>query len=95
MEIKKVLKGQFQFLNECKSTRNGFCHKTTLFDNNGNQIATKTNNYLNRTWECYQYQSVMRCCLCKRIEKLQKEFLEKWKSEKNIKRFLKKEKEIA
>ena len=50
MEIKKVLKGQFQFLNECKSTRNGFCHKTTLFDNNGNQIATKTNNYLNRTW---------------------------------------------
>ena len=37
----------------------------------------------------------MRCCLCKRIEKLQKEFLEKWKSENNIKRFLKKEKEIA
>lgn len=44
---------------EWKNTRNGFKHEATLIQN-GREIATAKATYLNRTWESYEYQTVMK-----------------------------------
>ena len=46
------------FVNSSRSTRSGFAHDTTLFIN-GYQAIENSCHYLNRTWEAYQYQTVM------------------------------------
>jgi len=44
---------------EAKKTRNGFKHEATLYNQCG-QIDDSTKiNYLNRTWESYEFQSVI------------------------------------
>lgn len=79
MEIKKFEIGSrhVEFVNDSASTRNGFKHMTTLFVN-GCQCGQNTVHYLNRTWECYPYQTCMRGCvrelLENRIENLKSDF---------------------
>ena len=65
MEIKKfkINNMEIEFVNESLSTRNGFKHVTNMFIN-GCKYGTNTCHYLNRTWERYRYQTVMRGCVC-------------------------------
>ena len=49
---------EVEFVNQSRSTRHGFAHDTTMFVD-GREMTSATCHYLNRTWECYQYQSVM------------------------------------
>lgn len=93
MEIRKLSNG-WQFVNNWRGNRSGFVHETTLFNENGNELGSCKHQYYNRTWECYQYQSVMKSCICNLIEKKQKEFIEECKNAKGIKRLVKAEKEI-
>ena len=44
------------------NTRNGFRHEATLFKGRYG-IAFARANYLNRTWEEYEYQTVIHNCL--------------------------------
>lgn len=44
---------------EWKKTRNGFKHEATLLFN-GNEQETAKVCYLNRTWESYEYQTVLK-----------------------------------
>ena len=82
MEIKKFEIGDkhVEFVNESGNTRHGFKHMTTMFIN-GCQRGKNTVHYLNRTWECYPYQTCMRGCvrelLENRIENLKSEFKSK------------------
>lgn len=79
MEIKKFdIDGRhIEFVNESRSTRSGFKHETTMFIN-GCEHGTNTVHYLNRTWECYPFQTCMRGCvrqlLENRIENLKSDF---------------------
>lgn len=79
MEIKKFEIGSrhVEFVNDSVSTRHGFKHMTTMFIN-GCQCGQNTVHYLNRTWECYPYQTCMRGCvrelLENRIENLKSDF---------------------
>ncbi len=41
-----------------RNRRNGFAHEATLV-NDGADIAHKRVNYINRTWESYEFQSVL------------------------------------
>lgn len=43
---------------EWKKTRNGFKHEATLLKN-GRSILTVKECYLNRTWECYEFDTVL------------------------------------
>lgn len=43
---------------ESRSTRNGFCHNCTLFYND-REVSFARVSYLNRTWESYQFQTVI------------------------------------
>ena len=50
---------EIQFVNEFRDTRYGFAHDTHLFIN-GHEYKEATCHYINRTWERYAFQSVMR-----------------------------------
>ena len=56
-----------EFINTAKSTRSGFYHKTELYIDSEFILECKC-NYLNRTWESYPYQSVMKNALHNAIE---------------------------
>ena len=56
-----------EFINTAKSTRSCFYHKTELYIDSEFILECKC-NYLNRTWESYPYQSVMKEALYKAIE---------------------------
>ena len=56
-----------EFINTAKNIRNGFYHKTELYIDNEFILECKC-NYINRTWESYTYQSVMKESLYKAIE---------------------------
>ena len=93
MEIRK-LKNGYQFVNNWKSNRSGFVHETTLFNEYGRELGRYKCQYYNRTWECYEYQTVMKNCIYDLIEKKKKAFIQRSKEKKGIKRLLQKEKEI-
>lgn len=56
-----------EFTNEYKNTRNGFCHISKLYVNGSLEAEAKC-SYLNRTWESYPFQSVMRKVVNQTIE---------------------------
>jgi hypothetical protein len=69
MEIKKfkIDNMDMEFVNESYRTRNGFKHVSHFFFN-GVDMGENTVHYLNRTWECYPYQTCMRGLINKIIE---------------------------
>ena len=64
MELRKFeIDGkEVEFVNQFRGTRSGFAHDTTLFID-GRKVAEYTCHYLNRTWESYTYQTVMKCAV--------------------------------
>lgn len=82
MTIKKIdIDGrEIMFINNSRNTRSGFAHDTTLFIDN-REMEHATCHYLNRTWECYQYQSVMKAAVRKYMDRLtenaRKQFMDK------------------
>jgi hypothetical protein len=56
-----------EFKNEYKSSRNGFSHFSRLFIE-GQEISQAKAHYLNRTWEEYAFQSVMKQAVRNAIE---------------------------
>lgn len=61
---------------EYKKTRNGFKHEATLIQDNYKQIAFTKVCYLNRTWESFEYKSVIQ----KLLSSLSEEILTKRKA---------------
>ena len=86
MDIKTfVIDGvEVQFVNESVGTRNGFKHVSHCFVNN-TEIGDNTTHYLNRTWECYQFQTCMRGLVNKLIEKREEFLKDKFKFENDYK----------
>ena len=56
-----------EFINNYGTTRNGFFHTSKLFYNS-ELLSEARASYLNRTWESYRYQSVMKQALYNAIE---------------------------
>ena len=75
----------FNFINRSESTYNGFRHITQLFINN-EYIGSYKINYINRTWEYYDFQSVMCKSLNELIKDREKHLKEQFKSAYKIKR---------
>lgn len=94
MEIRELSNG-FKFVNNSRGNRSGFVHETTLLSNNGLEVGTYKIQYYNRTWECYQYQTVMRSCIHDIIEKRKENFIKLAKEQYNIKRLTKEKRKQA
>jgi hypothetical protein len=92
MEIRQVLNGKYQFVNNYRSNRSGFVHETTLLKN-GYEIAKSKAQYYNRTWECYTFQSVMQRCVSNLINEKLNRYINLAKQRYNIKRLTKDKKE--
>ena len=54
------LKDGFTVFCDTIDTRNGFAHVGTLFDSNGMEITKTRINYINRTWERYAYETILK-----------------------------------
>lgn len=87
MQIKKFeIDGkEVQFVNEHRNTRYGFAHDTHLFIN-GYEYKTATCHYLNRTWECYAFQSVMKQAVYLLEEERENRLRDEFKAEKGYKK---------
>ena len=72
------INNEYDAVCEWKKTRNGFKHEATLLKN-GVEVETVKECYLNRTWESYEYETVLRKLLRKTnilSEEETKKFLE-------------------
>lgn len=60
MEIRKLkVNGiEYEFVCVWSSTRSGFKHSVSLFKNNC-PVSEGVCHYINRTWECFSYQTAM------------------------------------
>ena len=87
MELRKITVNgnEYEFVNSSRNTRNGFAHDTRLFKDNY-EIGRATCNYINRTWECYRYQTSMQRCINNIVENRYNRFIENYKAKNNIKR---------
>ena len=90
---KSINNNEYEFVNSCRGNRSGFIHETKLYKN-GSLIGEHKIQYYNRTWESYQYESVMKglvnILLCSEFDR----FKARWKQQNNVKR-LTKQKEDA
>lgn len=94
MEIRKIrVNGkEFEFVNTSRNTRSGFAHDTTLLIN-GWEEAKHTCHYLNRTWECYTYQTVMFGAIRDLIDWRENYLTDKFKADKGYAKLTAKRKE--
>ena len=61
-------------------------HKATLLHNGTHELNTYKITYYNRTWECYQYQSVIKSVLNDYIDYLIKDYINDYKTQNSITR---------
>jgi len=77
----------FTFHNTSGNTQSGFFHRTTLVSNDIPSVqVTHKVNYSNRTWERYQYQTVMKGALYIVQEELLSTLLSRFKFSFKVKR---------
>lgn len=88
MEVHKIeVNGvEYRFINEWRNTSSGFKHTTEVFRDDS-YLTNRSNYYLNRTWESYQFQSVMRNAINGLMNWAMNNYLEAYKEEHNIKRW--------
>lgn len=76
---------EIRFVNVSKPTRSGFKHITNVYLD-GDFIHTQTAHYLNRTWESYRFQSVMKQAMRSLIEEEKLAMRNAYKAETGKKR---------
>lgn len=84
MEIRKLsVNGiEYEFVCVCSSTRSGFKHSISLFKNNY-QISEGVCHYINRTWECFSYQTAMLTAVQNELNHIRERLLYYFKRENN------------
>ena len=93
MEIRKFENlADWSIVNETKDTRSGFKHVSTLLRGNY-EVCTEKCCYLNRTWECYRYQTSMKAVVSKYLQQIKDNIIYYYKQDNNISRLTKKHKE--
>ena len=92
-EIKRIeIDGkEFMFYCNSRSTRNGFAHDVELFVN-GELKEKNTCHYLNRTWECWRYQTAICGAVRQYMDRYAGYMLDDYKYDNKIKRLTAKKK---
>ena len=95
MELRKFKDknlANYTIVNESGSTSRGFYHDSILMLGS-NEIERNRCNYLNRTWECYRFQTSMMGVVRKARDHWEEYYLSKFKNDNEINRMTKKKKE--
>lgn len=82
----------YTFVCNSRNTRSGFAHDCTLYKNDL-EIENASCHYLNRTWECYQYQTVMLKTIRKVMETIENNCLFVFKKQHGYNKMTEKRKE--
>ena len=77
---------EFKIVAYSYETRNSWGHKAELIRNNDYTLNTYKIRYYNRTWEYYEYQSVIKSVLNDYIDYLIKDYINDYKTQNNITR---------
>jgi hypothetical protein len=77
---------EFKIVAYSYETRNSWGHKAELINNNNYTLNTYKITYYNRTWECYQYQSVIKSVLSDYMTQLINDYIDDYKQQNSIKR---------
>jgi hypothetical protein len=77
---------EFKIVAQSYETRNSWGHKAYLVNDNNYTMNTYKITYYNRTWECYQYQSVIKSVLYDYMTQLINDYINDYKDTNNIKR---------
>lgn len=77
---------EFKIVAYSYETSNSWGHKAFLVTNNNYTLNEYKIRYYNRTWECYQYQSVIKSVLNDYITQVINEYINDYKYTNNIKR---------
>lgn len=80
------------FVNSSRNTRHGFAHDTEVFID-GRNYGNNTAHYLNRTWERFNYQTVMRGAIIRLREDRQMDVIREYKERNGYKKLTEKRKE--
>lgn len=80
---------EFSIVAYSYETRNSWGHKAKLIKNNDYTLNEYKITYYNRTWECYQYQSVIKSVISDYLDYLLNEYVNDYKADNNIKRLKK------
>ena len=83
---------KIEFKNSYRSTRNGFAHDTKMYIDGILEMENSA-HYLNRTWESYTFQSVMKQAVYLRIEQERNKLVREYKEANNKQRISKDVKE--
>lgn len=83
---------KWSIVNYSADTAHGFKHVSTLLFNNY-EVCNEKCCYLNRTWECYTYQTSMRAVVSKYLKQKRDNIIYYYKQDNNIARLTKKHKE--
>lgn len=83
---------KIEFKNSYRSTRNGFAHDTKMYIDGILEMENSA-HYLNRTWESYAFQSVMKQAVYLRIEQERNKLVHEYKEANNKQRISKDVKE--
>lgn len=82
---KVINNNEYEFVNSSRGNRSGFVHETQLFKND-EPIGEYKQQYYNRTWESYQYQTVMKAVVRILLDDEFEKFKNLWKRQHNVKR---------
>ena len=77
---------EFKIVAYSYETRNSWGHKAELIKNNDYTLNKYKITYYNRTWECYQYQSVIQSVLDDYMTQLINEYINDYKTQNSITR---------
>ena len=77
---------EFKIVAYTYETSSSWGHKAELIRNNDYTLNTYKIRYYNRTWECYQYQSVIKSVLNDYIDYLIKDYINDYKTQNSITR---------
>lgn len=87
----KINNTRYIINNDYKNNRNGFSHSSTL-NINGCNVATAKINYINRTWEKYEFQTSARKVINNYIASLIEKYKNTFMDENNFSRLTQKRK---
>lgn len=90
--VKEIGNHKYTFYCEWVDCRDGFSHVCELYKD-GYKLNSNRVHYLNRTWESYEFQSVMRGCVQNEIERILNKAIADYKTANGITRLVKDRKE--
>ena len=77
---------EFKIVAHTYENSHNWGHKATLLHNGTHELNTYKITYYNRTWEYYEYQSVIKSVLNDYIDYLIKDYINDYKTQNNITR---------